>query len=285
MATITMIDLLGTDNVAVSRTDINTNFQTVENAVNTLETYLDTTPAGGSLAVGSTTINLGANAVTDILFSNQGSSSISGDMTVALSLTVGGVSTLTSATVPNQLLLTGTGVSPQVIIGSAGNNVPVVLRNITLADEELATETATAAVTETAAGTGVFNVDITGKRKLLLDYALSPASPGTATSANIIEFTGTPIDGQRIWIGISDVGNAADITNIYLSAVGFDPKYDQLPTITPYNTTGAIPTVNCAVGFDGTLNTANAYKRQWVEVYYNGSNWEVYNSHKDILGL
>ncbi|HIF15235.1 MAG TPA: hypothetical protein EYQ86_07960, partial [Bacteroidetes bacterium] len=68
MAQITLIDLLGTDNVALSRTDINKNFQTVENSVNTLETYLDTTPAGAAISVGNVTIPLGSNTVGTTLF-------------------------------------------------------------------------------------------------------------------------------------------------------------------------------------------------------------------------
>lgn len=284
MATITMIDLLGTDNVAVSRTDINTNFQTVENAVNTLETYLDTTPAGGSFSIGSATINLGANAVTDVLFNNQASSNIDGNCTIGLDLTVSGVATVTNATVPNQLLLTGTGVSPEVVIGSAGNNVPVVLRNITLADEELATETPTAAHLENGvAGTGIFNINIEGKRKILLDYSLFAAID--ATSANFVEFTGSPINGQRVWIGIQEVNAALFASGIYLLLNGtsndFDPKYNQLAGTTVANSAAAA--TDAALGFLCADN--EEYRRQWIEIYYNGTNWEVYAAHPDVQGL
>lgn len=284
MATITMIDLLGTDNVAVSRTDINTNFQTVENAVNTLETYLDTTPAGGSFSIGSATINLGANAVTDVLFNNQASSNIDGNCTVGLDLTVGGVATVANATVPNQLLLTGTGVSPEVVIGSAGNNVPVVLRNITLADEELATEAPQTASTDTVAGTGIYQVNIDGKRKILLDYSTFGLSN---TSANFIQLvSGTaPLTGQRVWIGIEGIDNTLFADGVYILNTGFDPKYSvfsTVGTIAPQNSTPA-PAVDAALRFFGA--DEDAYKRLWIEVYYNGTNWEVYSAHPDIEGL
>ena len=42
MATITITEILGNDNIAGSRVTINDNFKKVANAINTLETYLDT---------------------------------------------------------------------------------------------------------------------------------------------------------------------------------------------------------------------------------------------------
>lgn len=285
MATITLIDLLGTDNVAVSRTDINKNFQTAENAINTLETYLDTTPAGGSLSIGSVTLNIGANPIGTNLMANQGSASILGNLTLGLDASIGGTCIITGdTTLSTDLIMPGTSGSSEIVIGTvATGNVPVKWRNIVLADETLGTTVgATGIELDTIAGTGVSDVDVTGLRTLVLNYSLAPAAT-TGTSANFIKLTGTPITGQRLYVKISDVANATTtFQNIYFDLTGFNAKYDAIsPDPTPYNSAAAA--TPAAIGF--TSVTENGFRRQWVELVYNGSNWEVYNAHPSVLGI
>ena len=172
MATISLIDLLGTDNVAVSRTDINKNFQTVENSVNTLETYLNTTPAGGALSIGSSTLTLGANAIGTNLMVNQGSESIAGNLSVGLNLALSGTANITAdATVDGAVTLTGSGVTPGFTAGSAAV-IPFNLQNVVFMETNLATETQQDAADETTATTGVYQADITNKRKILFKSRL-----------------------------------------------------------------------------------------------------------------
>jgi len=280
MATISLIDLLGTDNVAVSRTDINKNFQTVENAVNTLETYLNTTPAGGALSIGSTTLTLGANPIGTNLLVNQGSASIAGNLSVGLNLSLTGTANITAnANIDGALTLTGSGITPGLTVGSAAI-VPFRLQNVIFVETQLATETPTSVEVETVVGTGIYEIDITNKRKILLNYSSSLAL-ADATSANFVRLTGTPIQGQKVWIGIHEVGNPTAISNIYIDLTGFNAKYDALTGITPFNATAGA--TNAAVGFTGTTN--NEFRRQWVEVLYDGATWEVIGAHPNVQGL
>jgi len=299
MATITMIDLLGTDNIAVSRTDINKNFQTTQNAINTLEGFLDTTPAGGSLTVGSATLSLGANPITQNLMVNQGSGQINGNLSVGLDLTVTGASLFgTSVTVPEKLLVTGANpATAELTVGNAGR-VPLTLRDITFIDETISTATAIATVsTETLLGTGVSEVDITGLRTLILDYAALPGA-ATATSANTIRFIGTPTPGQRLYVKLKEVANAELVDYVWfeqqtVNSNNFNPKYDEYISggtpgqQTPYNTAAGL--TDMAIGFNSALATAieadHELRRQWAELVYTTAGWEVYNSHPDVLGI
>jgi len=88
MATITIQEILGSDNIALSRPVINSNTIILKDAVNTIETYLNTTPVGGELSIGKITINIGSNIVTDVNFVNQTSARIEGNLQVLKSLTI-----------------------------------------------------------------------------------------------------------------------------------------------------------------------------------------------------
>jgi len=285
MATITLTELLGTDNIALSRTDINQNFQTLENSVNTLETFLNTTPAGGELSVGNFIIN--STVFTDVLSTNNASALIQGGLTVnclgTTGFTVATTATVgTDLTVNNKLLVDGSGASAAITIGASGN-VPITLADIVLIDTQVATATATAAAVETLllAGTGIFEVDVTNLRKVLLDYTALPAV-SDPTSANYIRITGTLVDGQRVVFGIHDVANPAAVANIYFDNTGFHAKYNAItPTPTPYNSLAAATAA--AIGFGGA--TTEEFTRQWVELIYTSSGWEVYQSHPSVLGL
>lgn len=88
MATITIQEMLGGDNIALSRPVINSNFNILKDAINTVENYLNTSPVGGELTVGKITVNIGSNVVTDVNFVNQTSARIEGNLQVLKSLTI-----------------------------------------------------------------------------------------------------------------------------------------------------------------------------------------------------
>jgi hypothetical protein len=89
MATITLTEILGGDNIAGSRITINDNFKRVSNAINTLESRLDTsfTP-GGSLNVGNALILKYTNPATAQIFTCEATGLFQGGLNVLLNLGV-----------------------------------------------------------------------------------------------------------------------------------------------------------------------------------------------------
>jgi|GEM_PF-6831230 len=89
MATITLTEILGGDNISGSRITINDNFKRVANAINTLESRLDTsfTP-GGSLNVGNALILKYTNPATAQIFTCEATGLFQGGLNVLLDLGV-----------------------------------------------------------------------------------------------------------------------------------------------------------------------------------------------------
>lgn len=83
MAVVTITEILGGDNIAASRVVINNNFTLLQNAINTLETRLNTsyTP-GGSLNVGSIQALKYTRPVTTNIFLVQASAQIDGNLSL-----------------------------------------------------------------------------------------------------------------------------------------------------------------------------------------------------------
>ena len=87
MATITITEMLGTDNIAGSRPTINDNFKKVAAAINTLETYLDTSfVPGAALNVGSALIKKYTRPVTDQIFTCEATGLFGGNLNVGQDL-------------------------------------------------------------------------------------------------------------------------------------------------------------------------------------------------------
>lgn len=89
MATITLTEILGGDNIAGSRVTINDNFKRTANAINTIETRLDTsfTP-GGSLNVGNALILKYTNPTSAQIFTCEATGLFQGGLNVLLNLGV-----------------------------------------------------------------------------------------------------------------------------------------------------------------------------------------------------
>jgi hypothetical protein len=84
MATVSITEILGSDNIAGSRITINSNFSTLATAINNIETRLDTsfTP-GGSLNVGNALIKRYTNPVTSQIFTCEASALFQGNLNVS----------------------------------------------------------------------------------------------------------------------------------------------------------------------------------------------------------
>jgi len=275
MATITLKDILGTDNVASSRLDVAQNFQTVQNALNTLEQFLNTTPAGGDIGIGNIKVNIGANAVTDVLFDLEASGTVDGNFSVSGDLTVSGAISLSgNISATNKLLITGAGASPEFTLGGAGV-VPFTLQDVVFIDTKIGAPDSYDPTAETVGGTGRHEYDPTEKRGVTLDYTPLASNVG----ASVIQLAAGVI-GQRLYVTVSDHGDPADTdSGIYFADANFNAKYDVLGSVSTYNGNST----NVSIGFTGT--TANEFRRQWVELVYKATGWEVYNAHPDVVGL
>jgi hypothetical protein len=262
MATITLTNLLGTDNVALSRTVLNQNFSTIENAINTLELYLNTTPAGGALTIGSVQINIGANSVNDVLFTNQGSGVFLGNLSVEqnLNLPTGNLAVGGNVTFANGLTLSGTGPNPVFTIGALATPVNVYHVAGMKIDQQFTNTTATVAHLETAPTSGIFEFNTEDKYVVYLDYALYTAAAG---QANVIRLLGTPVLGQKLFIQISAApasGGTFEIDN-----------------------TGFLPQYSSNIEFDGSDD--DELKRQWVELVFVTGGWKVIGSHPGVQNI
>ena len=88
MAAITITEILGGDNIAGSRLTINDNFKKLANGLNTVETFLNTSPAGGSLNIGNLQVLKYTQPDTATLFTCQASGSFAGNLIVTKDLSV-----------------------------------------------------------------------------------------------------------------------------------------------------------------------------------------------------
>ena len=85
MAVITITEILGGDNIAGSRVTINDNFKRLANAINTIETRLDTSfNPGGSLNVGNALIRRYTNPTSAQIFDCEATGLFQGNLSVLL---------------------------------------------------------------------------------------------------------------------------------------------------------------------------------------------------------
>jgi len=89
MARITIQDILGTDNVGASRPVIMSNFKILADAINRMQAFLNTSPSGGQLNVGSLNIERFSQPITTELLRLEASARIDGRLRVGQSITVG----------------------------------------------------------------------------------------------------------------------------------------------------------------------------------------------------
>lgn len=109
MAVISITEILGGDNISGSRITINDNFKRLTNAINTIETRLDTSfNPGGSLNVGNALIRKYTNPTSSQIFTCEATGLFQGNLNVSLDLGV--TQSITSGldvTVGRNLVLSG----------------------------------------------------------------------------------------------------------------------------------------------------------------------------------
>lgn len=252
MATITLKDILGSDNIAASRLDISKNFKTIQESLNTFEGYLNTS-ANGDVSVGNIKINIGANAVIDPLFKLEASGVIDGNLDIGGNLNVIGSTSFTNLN-----------------LGTSGN-VNFTLTDVVYIDKKLGAPT----IIDASTGGGVYDLDPAGVRAIALNFGSLSGNSGSS-----VVRMAPGVVGQLVYLTIYNHGDPTDANSgIYFHKTGMDPNYDS-GTNTPYNGGAGIPT---AVGFTGA--TLPEFKTKWIELVYQSTGWRVYNAHPQLLGI
>ena len=201
MATITITEILGSDNIAGSRITINSNFSKLVNAINTIETYLDSSfVPGASLNVGSALIKRYTRPITDQIFTCEATGLFGGNLNVGqdsgvtrdsvvgrhetvhgnftLDGTVGVASIFTS-TIPHSH--DGSIISPQLYASNASNSLAIDPQTLT-----------TPTTTSTAR-----NIPTTSPNPLTTSATTAFSSPLDFATAPKIRPTGPRIIGKN----------------------------------------------------------------------------------------
>lgn len=265
MATITLTEILGGDNIAGSRITLNDNFKRVANSINTLETRLDTsfTP-GGSLNVGNAIIFKYTNPTSAQIFTCEATGLFQGNLNVLLDLGVTqSISAGLDTTVSRNLVLDGAAVGGgsfltqvpstfenEVIIQQLYTGIPVaaVLNPQTLAQSPSPT---------TRAITSVANHSV-----LRLDLSTYDSGVVANSCAAIQLPVGT--NGQILTV-IIDTISVNPMPNFQIdTTLNFDSAYSGTPII--FN------------------NAASAsVKKVALTLYYSTTGWRVLNVARPAL--
>lgn len=275
MATVTITEILGGDNIAASRVVLNNNFTLLQNAINTLETRLNTSYVpGGSLNVGDIQALKYNRAVTTNIFLCQASGQIDGNLSIgtALSpstlailgnvnistaLSVDGDVTFTNTTgtdtFSNQLDTTVNGASTNTQLGAVNTKSPLVLTQ------------------GLAGGSLLAAMPAAGRQVVHLSVA---AYTGVAPNDKDV-FTMPPIAGYatgQIFTLALDTLAGVNTTFVLDNTTNWDPAFNAT----------AVP---AGIRLNNTFNAATdpRFAGIWITVIKGVNGWKVIGSHPDVL--
>ena len=207
MATITLQTILGSDTLNNLRITYNQNFMTLQNAINNIENYLNTTPTNGDLNIGNILIKKGSNPVTAILFKNEASGQVDGNFNIQ-----GNLSVVTNFNVSGNSNLNGNltlgGLNKSLNIGTSVNPVAFNLVSGPFNDVQFATITPV-----TLTGSSPQTILINKNTRILI-IDINGANGTFVVNLNP-DTTNPPTPGQRIFIKFT--GNASALTQLEFS--------------------------------------------------------------------
>ncbi len=256
MAAITITEILGGDNIAGSRLTINDNFKKLGNSLNTLETFLNTSPAGGLLTVGEVTVLRYSNPETKTLISCQGAGVFAGDLTTSKALSGASANVTAALTVGGNVTFNGaaTGGGSFTTSEAVPANINGALKygqmfSVTALDPSSLSPSSAA----TRAVTDAF---IANRRVLSID--LSTYTGTGNTNCNILQLpaVGTAYQGQILTIIIGTKSPTA--TNVVISPTNFAPG------------------LNTGITFTGA--TADTVYNQAVTLFGGPAGWRILNA-------
>jgi hypothetical protein len=264
MAVITVTEILGGDNLAGSRITINDNFKKVTNAINTLETRLDTSfVPGGSLNVGNAIIRRYTNPTSAQIFDCEATGQFQGNLNVLLDASVTqSISAGLDVTAGRNVNFTGS--------SGSGSFLSAIFSefNAGFALTQLGAQTLAAptldpnALTPLGATTRSITSSLVGYSVLRLDLSTYITASPTNCEEIVLPAVGTgATPGQIITIVIDQTSPAAISGGFKISNTNFDPGYN-LP-------------ITIGAGLVGT--DLAAIKKVAVTLFADASGWRVLN--------
>lgn len=319
MATISIKDILGTDNVSASRLTQNSNFKILADGVNKLETFLNTTPAGGELKIRNIKLLQGSNPLTYIGFECETSAKVNGNLTVAgLLSSTGNISTSGALSATGNTTL---GIPAATTIGTTefviATDKNKIVRGIDVDERVLSTgikinDPSTVGVASVVydANLNATTIDPAGLRYLNIDLSSYDSTQvGVKDISKIVLKQGLP--GQRLSVkvvavnttsalGVTDIPNSVKICTIPSgsSVTNFNQSYFMGTNASDI----IIPADLGGVGSSEYVAPANAnttvvqtpilpidyqynYYRQYVNLIYKTTGWEVESAHPSVIGV
>lgn len=178
MAQYTIQDILGSDNVAASRAVIQSNAKLLCDGLNKIETFLNTSPNGGTLNIGNILVKKYSSPVTDEIFRIEASGRVEGSLTIIKTLNVG-----TGIAGENSKFLSDVTINRQFIIERSKNTT-----NVT----NLSTFKSGITITDIFALEGS------------ITWPVTSGSPGTSSSLNVLGYENETFGRNNItfaWAG------------------------------------------------------------------------------------
>ena len=247
MATITITEILGNDNIAGSRVTINDNFKKVANAINTLETYLDTSfVPGAALNVGSALIKKYTRPITDQIFTCEATGLFGGnlnvgqdlgvtrDFTVSRHQTIHGNLTLDGTVGINTIFVSKIPFSQDSSIISPQLNAALTTNSLIVDPQTLSTPTSTSTSRQIPTTTSFNKVSVirlnwenyTGLTTFNCNEIILPPVGGNVAAGQII----TLLVDKPVTAAVSGVDLTLSTTNLDSSYTSV--KFNSDPTIT-----------------------------------------------------
>lgn len=275
MATVTITEILGGDNIAASRIVINNNFTLLQNAINTLETRLNTSYVpGGSLNVGDAQILKYNRPVTQNIFLVQASAQIDGNLSLGTptnnaTLGITGFLTISEdATIAKDVTFSNTG-SNNVFTNNLStvtddSDADAQLYGVTAKNPSFLSQSAT--ILPITTNTRVLYLNVAAYTGVAPNINTSWTLPAVG-SANVV-------NGQKVIVRFDNAFSAAGAVFELDNSVNFDPAFDNTAI-------GGNIQLNTTISSD--LATSDArFKGIWIELAAASTGWRVIGAHPDV---
>ena len=271
MAVISITEILGGDNISGSRITINDNFKRLTNAINTLETRLDTSfNPGGSLNVGNALIRKYTNPTSSQIFTCEATGLFQGNLNVSLDLGV--TQSITSGldvTVGRNFVLSGAATGGGSFSSQVKSSFERDFSNLQLWDGIAAAPTLNPqSLTPAGSSTRQIN-SVIGHSVLRLD--LSTYNQATSDNCDTITLPSVSGFGTTVQYG--------QILTIIIDVPATNPMTDfQIDEATL-----AVPGTNIIIG-NTTPVTSNDIRKLAVTLFADHNGWRVLNLAQPATG-
>lgn len=267
MATVTITEILGGDNIAASRIVLNNNFSLLQNAINTIETRLNTSYVpGGSLNVGDVQVLKYNRAVTQNIFLLQASGQIDGNLSLGTPTNNSTLGVTGFLTVSQALTVNG-----QVGFTNTPGNLTFTnqLRNIeddSYAHTQWYAGTTKSPVVNIQAVLGVLTVT-QSTRVMHLD-----ASAVIAPNNILVLPVPTTLNQGQIFTLVFDTVSPTNLVYEIDNSTGWDPAFSNA-------------TLGANIILNNTFNslTDARFKGIWIDIAVGINGYKVIGSHTDVL--